>query len=129
MRTEILFNDVRRSEYAENFINDKIEALTDKLVLPDSDLHIAVRVAKSRQRTPTRRGLYQCEVLIKSGVSDKIYKTVRQDRNLFRAIVSCFDALKAILGKDHDRQRHDRRRRRVPEYAHYTPPPMTSPTT
>jgi len=128
MRTEIIFKDVRRSEYAEDFISNKIDALADKLIQPDSDLHIAVRVEKSRQRTANRRGLYQCEVLVKSGMSDKTYKTVRQDRNLFRAIVSSFDTLKVILSKNHERLRHDRRRRRTPEFINYTPPPsVTSP--
>lgn len=122
MRTEIFFKDIRRSEYTEDFITDKVDALADKLIQPDSDLHIAVRLEKARQRTANRQGLFQCEVVVKSGMSEKIYKTVRQDRNLFRAVVSCFDALKVVLAKNHDRMRHDRRRRRIPEYVSYTPP-------
>lgn len=126
MRTELFFKDIRRSEYAENFINDKVENLTDKLIQPDSDLHVVVRVQKGRQRTANRHGLYQCEITVKSGMSDKTYKVTRQDRNLFRAIVSSFGALKTILAKNHDRLRNDRRRRRVPDYTSYTPPPMTT---
>lgn len=125
MRTELFFKDIRRSEYAEDFIYDKVDALTD-FVMPDSDLHIVVRVEKLKQRTANRHGIFQCEITVKSGMSDKTYKTVRQDRNLFRAIVGCFEAMRVVLGKNHDRLRHDRRRRRLPEYANYTPPPMTS---
>ncbi|MBS1970325.1 MAG: HPF/RaiA family ribosome-associated protein [Bdellovibrionales bacterium] len=128
MRTEIVFKDIRRSEYAEDFINDKVDALVEKLIQPDSDLHITVRLERSRARTAIRQGLYQCEVFVKSGMSDRVYKTVRQDRNLFRAVVASFDALKVVLGKNHDRLRHDRRRRRVPAYESYTPPPINSPS-
>jgi hypothetical protein len=128
MRTETVFKDIRRSEYVQDFIDEKVDVLVEKLIQPDSDLHIAVRLEKVRARTPNRQGLYQCEVFVKSGMSDKVYKTVRQDRNLFRAVVASFDALKVVLGKTHDRLRHDRRRRRVPAYASYTPPPVTSPS-
>lgn len=124
MRTELFFKDIRRSEYAENFINDKVENLTDKLIQPDSDSHVVVRVQKNRQRTTNRHGLYQCDITVKSGISNKTYKVTRQDRNLYRAIVSSFDALKSILAKNHDRQRNDRRRRRLPDFTKYTPPPM-----
>ncbi len=128
MRTEIVFKDIRRSEYAEDFINDKIDALVEKLIQPDSDLRITVRLERSRARTEIRQGLYRCEIFVKSGMSNKVHKTARQDRNLFRAIVASFDALKVVLGKSHDRLRHDRRRRRVPAYENYTPPPVTSPS-
>jgi len=128
MRTEIFFKDIRRSEYAEDFINNKVDALADKLIQPDSDLHISVRLERARQRTTNRRGLFQCEVVVKSGMSERTYKTVRQDRNLFRAVVSCFDALKVVLAKNHDRMRHDRRRHRVPEYVNYSPPMAPIPT-
>lgn len=127
MRTEVFFKDIRRTGYTEDFITDKVEALTDKLIQPDSDLHVVVRVEKSRQRTATRQGLYQCEVILKSGMSDRTYKTLRQDRNLYRAVVASFDALKVMLAKNHDRMRHDRRRRRIPDYTSYTPPSMASP--
>lgn len=128
MRTEVFFKDIRRTGYTEDFITDKVDALTDKLIQPDSDLHVVVRVEKSRQRTDIRQGLYQCEVIVKSGMSDRTYKTLRQDRNLYRAVVACFEALKVILAKNHDRLRHDRRRRRTPEYTSYTPPPIPSPS-
>jgi ribosome-associated translation inhibitor RaiA len=111
MRTEILFKDIRRSEYIENFIGDKVELLTDKLIQPDSDLHVIVRVEKERQRTDNRHPVFHCEVTIKSGVSVKPLVISKQDRNIFRAIVSSFDTLKVLLGKNHDRLRHDRRRR------------------
>jgi hypothetical protein len=115
MRTELIFKDIRRSDYAENFINEKVELLSEKLIHPDSDLHVTVRVEKDRQRTANRHPIYHCEVIVKSGISAKIYKTIRQDRNLFRAITASFGALKIILGKTHDRLRNDRRRRRLPE--------------
>lgn len=57
MRTELFFKDIRRSEYAENFINDKVENLTDKLIQPDSDSHVVVRVQKDRQRTADRKSV------------------------------------------------------------------------
>lgn len=128
MRTDLIFKDVRRSQYAEDFINDKVEALTERLAQPDSDLHITVRVGKGRQRTANRHGLYQCEVLLKSGISDRIYKIARQDRNLYRAIVSSFDALKLIMTKNNDRLHKDRRRRRMPDFIEYTPPPIATPS-
>jgi len=111
MRTEILFKDIRRSEYIENFISDKVEILTDKLIQPDSDLHVIVRVEKDRQKTDNRHPIFHCEVTIKSGVSAKPLVINKQDRNIFRAIVSSFDTLKVVLGKTHDRLHHDRRRR------------------
>jgi ribosome-associated translation inhibitor RaiA len=116
MRTELFFKDIRHSEYADNFINEKVQILTDKLIHPDNDLHVIVRLEKDRQRTANRHPIYHCEVTLKSGMSAKTYKTVRQDRNLFRAIAASFEALKTILAKTHDRLRNDRRRRRVPEF-------------
>ncbi|HEY8270233.1 MAG TPA: hypothetical protein VIG33_05050 [Pseudobdellovibrionaceae bacterium] len=121
MRTELVFKDVQRSAYAEDFILKKTELLAGKLLQPDKDLHIAVRIEKDRQETANRHPIYQCEVTLKSGISAKTYKTLRQDRNLFRAINSSFEALKLILGKTHDRLRHDRRRRRVPEFVSELP--------
>lgn len=114
MRTEIFFKDIRRSEYIENFINDKIETLTDKLVQPDSDLHVIVRVEEDKQRTHNRHPAFRCEVTVKSGGIAKPLVIVKQDRNLFRAIVATFGTLKVLLGKTHDRLRHDRRRYRLP---------------
>jgi ribosome-associated translation inhibitor RaiA len=116
MRTELFLKDIRHSDYTENFINEKIGILTEKMLHPDSDLHVIVRIEKDRQRTSNRHPIYHCEVMLKSGMSVKTYKAVRQDRNLFRAITSSFGALKIILGKTHDRIRNDRRRRRVPEF-------------
>ncbi|MGZ3747218.1 MAG: HPF/RaiA family ribosome-associated protein [Pseudobdellovibrionaceae bacterium] len=116
MRTELFFKDIQRSQYTENFILNKVETITDKLIHPENDLHITVRVEKDRQNMVNRHPVYQCEVTLKSGMSARVYKTLRQDRNLFRAINSSFDALKLILGKTHDRIRSDRRRRRLPEF-------------
>lgn len=120
MRTDILFKDIRRSDYITDFINDKIEAFTDKLI-PDKDLHITVRIEKGRQRTANRHAVFQCEITLKSGISDKTYKVVKQDRNVFRAIVKSNDALKILLAKNHDRLRHDRRRPRAPEVLELLP--------
>ena len=114
MRTEIFFKDIRRSEYIENFINDKIETPTDKLVHPDSDLHAMVRVEENRQRTSNRHPAFRCEITLMSGVTTRPLVIVKQDRNIFRAIVSSFDTLKVVLSKTHERLRHDRRRHRLP---------------
>lgn len=129
MRTEIFFNNIHRSEYVADFINDKIDAMTDKLMI-DKDLHVTVRVEKDRERTSQRSPVFQCEITLKSGVSDKTYKVVKQDRNLFRAIVKSSDALRSMMGKSHDRLRHENRRLRAPEVidllAETPPPPIAS---
>lgn len=125
MRTEIIFQDVRRSDYVEDFITKKVENMTGKLVQPDNDIHVTVRLQQDRHRTQVRHPLYHCEVTLKSGMSSKTYKTLRQDRNVFRAIVACMTALKTMLSKNHDRMRNDRRRRRIPEI---TPPSPIIPT-
>lgn len=124
MRTEIFFKDIRRSDYAENFINDRIETLLEKLTPWDNDVHVVVRVEQDRQRTAQRHGIYQCEVILKSGMNSKTYKASRQDRNFFRALVSCFDALKVILAKNHDRLHRDRNRRRKPDLSQFSAPPL-----
>ncbi len=116
MQTELFFKDIQRSDYAVDFINKKVSILAEKLIHPNEDLHVTVRVEKDRQRTANRHPIFHCEVTLKSGISTKIYKTIRQDRNLFRAITSSFDALKIILGKVHNHLRNDRRRRRIPEF-------------
>jgi len=123
MRTDILFKEIRRSNYLEDFISDKIDVLVEKLAGPDNDTHVTVRVEKCRERTNLRHPIFQCEITVKSGMSPKIFKVTKSDRNIFRAIVSGFDALKVNLSKSHDRLRNDRRRRRVPEFI--TPPPPT----
>lgn len=112
MRTEVHFKDVHRSDYAEGFINNKIDQLTEKLVQPDSDTHVSVRVEQDRLRTDDRHPSYQCEITLKSGMSSRLYKVKKRDRNFFKAVVSGFEALKVLLGKNHDRLRHDRRRQR-----------------
>ncbi|WP_413287607.1 HPF/RaiA family ribosome-associated protein [Bdellovibrio sp. HCB337] len=114
MRTEIFFNGIHRSDYVNDFITDKVELITDKLML-DKDLHVVVRVEKDRERTSTRSPVFQCEITVKSGVSDRTFKVVKQDRNLFRAIVKSSDALKVLLGKSHDRLRQENRHLRAPE--------------
>jgi len=123
MRTDIIFKDMHRSDYVENFVSEKVDYLVDRLVSPDNDTHVSVRIAKSKERTDLRQPIYRCEVILKSGMSSKHYKTVKGDRNLFRCITTSFDSMKTMLGKSHDRLRHDRRRRRVPEVAsNYLPP-------
>jgi ribosome-associated translation inhibitor RaiA len=122
MRTDILFKDIRRSDYIENFVGDKIDQLIDRLVSWDADTHITVRLEKAKERTALRHPVYQCELTIKSGESPCVHKTVRADRNVFRAIVAAFTTMKQILAKQHDRLHKDRRRRRVPEYVSVTPP-------
>lgn len=114
MRTEIFFNGIHRSDYINDFITDKVEAITDKLML-DKDLHVAVRIEKDRERTANRSPVFQCEITVKSGVSDRTFKVVKQDRNIFRAIVKSSDALKVLLGKSHARLRHENRHLRAPE--------------
>jgi hypothetical protein len=116
MRTDILFKDFKRSEYIENFVTEKIDSIVERLVAPDNDTHVTVRLEKSRERTDQRRPHFQCEIIVKSGMSSKIYKTVKNDRNIFRSIVCSFDSMKTLLGKTHDRLRHDRRRRRAPAF-------------
>ena len=115
MRTDIIFKDLNRSEYVENFVNEKIDNIVDRLTDGDRDTHVSVRIAKSKERTDTRQPIYHCEVMLKSGMSSKVYKTVRNDRNIFGCITACFDSMKTVLGKTHDRLRHDRRRRAKPE--------------
>jgi ribosome-associated translation inhibitor RaiA len=110
MRNELYLKDIRRTEGIENFVNEKVQTLTDKLVQGDSDLHVDVRIAKERQRVGSRKPSYICEVLVKSGMSSKMFKVIRHDNSLMRAVVNSFDALKHVLGKAHDRLRHDRRR-------------------
>lgn len=126
MRTEIFFKDIRRSDYAENFINDKVESLLNKLTPWDNDAHVVVRIEQDRQRTDLRHGIYQCEVTLKSGMKSKTYKASRQDRNLFRALVACFDTLKVILAKNHDRRNRDRSRRQKLDHRRFSLPPMTT---
>jgi ribosome-associated translation inhibitor RaiA len=110
MRNELYLKDIRRTESIENFVNEKVHQLTDKLIQPDSDLHVDVRITKDRKRTAARKPSYQCEVLVKSGMSAKIYKAIRHDESMYRAIVASFQALKHLLGDAHDRIRHERRR-------------------
>jgi ribosome-associated translation inhibitor RaiA len=114
MRSDIIFKDIQRSEYIENFVNEKIDALAEKIQQFDSDLHLCVRLQEDRQGTPMRHPIFHCEVSFKAGINENPYVVSRQDRNLFRAIVACFDALKVILGKTHERLHHDRRRHRSP---------------
>lgn len=114
MRNEIIFKDIHRSEYIENFVNEKIETLAEKIRQFDSDMHLSVRLQEDRQGTPLRHPIFHCEVSVKSGVNENPYVVSKQDRNLFRAIVACFDALKVIMGKTHERLHHDRRRQRPP---------------
>jgi hypothetical protein len=111
MRNELYLKDIRRTEGLENLVNEKVLNLTEKLVQPDSDLHVDVRLAKERKRSANRKPSYQCEVLVKSGMSSKMYKVIRQDNSLLRAVAASFEALKHLLGNAHDRLRHDRRRR------------------
>ncbi len=115
MRTEIIFKDFSRSEYIENFIQNKVETLANRLISPDNDTHISVRLIEAKERTAVRRPIYQCEMTIKSGMSPKTYKIHKEDRNIFRAIIFCADAAKVALAKSHDRLRNDRRRRKTPE--------------
>jgi ribosome-associated translation inhibitor RaiA len=111
MRNELYLKDIRRTEGIENLINEKVQNLTEKLVQPDSDLHVDVRLSKERKRTANRKPSYHCEVLVKSGMSSKIFKVIKHNESLFRAVAASFDSLKVLLGKTHDRLRHDRRRR------------------
>jgi ribosome-associated translation inhibitor RaiA len=120
MRTDIVFKDFHRSEYIENFLSDKIDHMVERLVAPDNDTHVTVRLEKCKERTDLRRPVFQCEVIVKSGMSSKIYKTVKCDRNIFRAIVCSFDSMKNTLSKTHDRLRHDRRRRKHSPRFEYT---------
>ena len=114
MRTEIFFNGIHRSDYINDFITDKIDAITNKLLL-DKDLHVVVRVEKDRERTDKRSPVFHCEITVKSGVSGKIQKVIKQDRNIFRAIVKSSDALKVLMAKTHARLRHENRHPRAPE--------------
>lgn len=111
MRNELYLKDIRRTEGLQNFINEKVQHLTDKLIPNDSDLHVDVRLAKDRNRTANRKPSYHCEVLVKSGMSAKMFKVMKHDDSLFRAVTETFDSLKVLLGRTHDRIRHDRRRR------------------
>ena len=117
MRTDIVFKDLNRSEYVENFVNEKIDHITDRLVDANRDTHISVRISKSKERTELRQPIYHCEVILKSGMSSKLYKTVRNDRNIFGCITACFDSMKAVLGKSRARLTNDRRRREKPEFS------------
>lgn len=110
MRNELYLKDIRRTEGIENFVNEKVHHVTDKLVQPDSDLHVDVRIAKDRKRSASRKPSYQCEVLVKSGMSAKMFKVIRHSNSMFRAISDSFEALKHQLGKAHERIRKDRRR-------------------
>lgn len=112
MRTEIIFKDIRRSPYIENFITDKIEALIDKIGPLNSDLHWTVRVQEDRLSTSARHPVFHCEITLKSGASAKPQVVTKQDRNLFRAIVAAFDTLKVLLSKSHERLRQDHRQAR-----------------
>lgn len=111
MRNELYLKDIRRTAGIENFISEKVQHLMEKLVQSAGDLHVDVRLAKERKRVAGRKPSYQCEVLVKSAMSSKMYKVVRKDSSLFRAVGSSFAALKHLLGHAHDRIRHDRRRR------------------
>jgi ribosome-associated translation inhibitor RaiA len=115
MRTEILFKDLNRSEYVEAFVEEKIDGITHRWVSPNNDTHVSVRISRSKERTEQRQPIYQCEIILKSGMSSKTYKTVKSDRNIFKSVTHSFESMRTMLGKTHDRLRHDRRRRRVPE--------------
>jgi ribosome-associated translation inhibitor RaiA len=111
MRNDLHLKDIHRTDGLENLINEKVQHLTEKLVQGDSDLHVDVRLAKDRQRTANRKPSYHCEVLVKSGMSYRMFKVIKHNESLFRAIAASFDSLKVMLGKTHDRLHHDRRRR------------------
>lgn len=128
MRTDILFKDFKRSEYIENFVSEKVEALTEHFAIVERDAHIAVRLEKLKERTPVRRPIYQCEIIVKTARSPKIFKTSKSDRNIFRAIASSFQSMRMMLSKSNDRLHRDRRRRRTPEFISLTPPPAAPST-
>lgn len=112
MRIEIAFTDFDRSDYIETYVKNRIEPLLKRLIFPDNDIHTIVRLAKTKERTALRRAIFQCELTVKSGMSSKTFKIVKEDRNLFRAITFCVDAAKMTLTKFHDRLRQGRRHRK-----------------
>lgn len=110
MQTEIYYGDISRTENLENYLRETVEAVADEFLKNDRAAHLTVRVLSEKPRTPTRRPLYTCEVIVKTSRGKGIIKVKKSDFSFKTCVAKVSNSLRIALARQSDLRTTFRRR-------------------